>query len=386
MIYLDNMASTPLDPRVRSAMDQILDEGPGNPHATTHAAGWRAGEIVDEARRSVARAISAKASDIIFTSGATEANNLAIRGAVAGQTRRTIVVSQIEHPCVREAAAALTAEGFGVLQAPVSAEGVVNLDALADLIDNDTALVSIMLANNEIGSVQPLADIAAMCAGAGALLHTDAAQAFGRLPLDVGRLGVDFLSLSAHKAYGPMGIGALYVRDGATLEPIIHGGGQQGGKRAGTIPVALAHGLAAAAELAGGECEADFNRLSEYSDSLYERLSAAIPDLVLNGPRQGRLPGCVNISVPGLDAEAWLLACPGIAAATGAACASGDQKPSYVLRALGTDADRMAGSVRLSFGRFSTRSEVDDAADLLIEALAQVFPSALERGVSPVSQ
>lgn len=372
MIYLDAMASAPLDPRVRAAMDEILDRGPANPHATTHAPGWGAAATIDTARRAVAGLVGANASEIVFTSGATEANNLAIRGAVAGQTRRRIVVCAVEHPCVLEAARALERDGFAVSLAPVDAQARLDLEALDRLVDEHTRLVCVMLANNEVGTIEPVAEAARIAHAAGALLHCDAAQAAGRLAIDVADLGADLLSLSAHKFCGPMGIGALYVRGGVSLAPILHGGRQQGGLRAGTVPVALAHGMGVAAELAGAETASDARRLAELSDSFYETLRAAIPGLVLNSPQRGRLPGCLNVSVPGVEARDWLLACPGLAAASGAACASGDAGPSHVLAAMGLAADRIAGAIRLSMSRFTTRDDVERAGDMLVAGLAQV--------------
>jgi cysteine desulfurase len=380
MIYLDTMASAPLDPRVRGALDEALDCGPGNPHATTHTAGWRAAESFDAARRSVAALIGANASEIVFTSGATEANNLAIRGAAMGRARRRVVVSAIEHPCVLEAARALDHDGFTVSLAPVDGDGRLDIAAFERLVDADTALVSVMLANNEVGTIEPVAEAARIARAAGALVHCDAAQAAGRLPIDVGSLGVDLLSLSAHKVYGPMGIGALFVRNGVSVTPILHGGRQQGGLRAGTVPVALAHGFGVAADLAQSETASDDKRIGALSELFLERLSAGIPGLLLNGPTEKRLSGCLNVAAPGIDARDWLLACPDLAAATGAACASGDGRPSHVLRAMGLPAERIAGSIRLSIGRFTTADEIDRAAVVLRAGAAQ----ASRQGSGPI--
>ncbi len=386
MIYLDNMGSAPLDPRVRAAMDHVLDEGPGNPHATSHAAGWRAAEHVTEARRAIAGLLDASPSEVVFTSGATEANNLAIKGAALAGKRRTVAHSAIEHPCVIASANALAPLGFSVNSVTVTEDGIVDLEKLERLIDDDTSLVSVMLANNETGAIQPIAEIADLCLARGALLHCDAAQAFGRLAVSVKELNVDLLSLSAHKFHGPMGIGALYVREGVNIAPQMHGGSQQGGLRSGTVPVPLVVGMGCAAGIAVSDLESDIKRLSAFADSLYEQLSDAIEGLAMNGPSKGRVAGCLNIAAPGVDAEGWLLVCPGLAAATGSACASGDQRPSHVLTAMGASSDRIAGSIRLSFGRLNSATDVSGAAMELIAGLEKVAPQLLKRGASPVSQ
>ncbi len=376
MIYLDNLGTTQLDPRVRAAMDAVLDFGPGNPHAA-HGFGWKAAEAVDEARRAIATMIGARASEIVFTSGATEANNLAIKGVASARGPGRIVVSAIEHPCVLNSAAALEPQGFERRIVGVDSEGRIDVAELEAALTDNTALVSVMLANNEIGTIEPLAEIAGLCRARGIAFHTDAVQAAGRMAIDVGALGVDLLSLSAHKFYGPLGIGILYARQGTKLQPILHGGAQQGGLRAGTVSAPLVVGMGAAARIAVEELPLQINHLAELTDSLYEHLRGAVRGLVLNGPAEGRLPGCLNVSVPGVDAEQWLLACPGLAASTGSACASGGMRPSHVLEAIGLSAELSAASVRLSVGRFTTHEDVEEAGRLLVEGVRQVVPDAV---------
>lgn len=371
-IYLDHMSTTPVDRRVRAAMDAVYDLGPANPHAATHPYGWKASEALDEARRQVAGLIGASAPEIIFTSGATEANNWALTGVMRASRKHKIVTSAIEHPCVLETARALERQGHELVILPVDSEGLVDTEAVADAIDDDTGLVSVMLANNETGTIEPVAEIAQVCRARGVLCHTDAVQAAGRIPIDVEALGVDLLSLSAHKMYGPMGIGALYVRSGTRIEPLLRGGSQQGGLRAGTVPTPLAAGFGLATEIAGADLINDMSGLAELAELLYEDLCKGVPNLVAIHPDIRRLPGCLNIRVPGVAAEDWLLAAPGIAASTGAACASGVSGPSHVLRALGLSAEEAAGSIRLSLGRATTREDVEFAAACLVEGLAKV--------------
>ena len=370
-VYLDHMSTTPVEPRARAAMDAVYDLGPANPHASSHHYGWQASDVLDEARRQVAGLIGASASEVLFTSGATEANNWAITGAMRACGKRKIVTSAIEHPCVLETARALEREGHEAVILPVDGDGLVDPDNVADAIDEDTGLVSIMLANNETATIEPVAEIAAACRARGVLCHTDAVQAAGRIPIDVEALGVDLLSLSAHKMYGPLGIGALYVRSGVAIDRLLHGGGQQGGLRAGTVPAPLAAGFGRAAEIARDGLADDMGKLAELAELLFDELRKAVPGLVALHPDIRRLPGCLNVRVPGVAAEDWLLATPEVAASTGAACASGVNRPSHVMQALGLSAEDAAGSLRLSVGRMTTRDEVEFAAGKLIEGLPQ---------------
>ena len=282
-VYLDHHATTPLDPRVLDAMLPYFTERFGNPHSAQHAHGWAAEQAVDAARAQVAALIGALPEEIVFTSGATEANNLAIRGAVRAGDRRHVVTCVTEHPCVLETCRALRGDGFDVTELPVRADGLIDLEEVRSALRPDTALVAIMTANHEIGVLQPLAEIAMLCRERGILLHTDAAQAAGQIPLDVAALGVDLMSLSAHKLYGPKGIGALYVRRGVRLLPLFAGGGQERGLRPGTLPTALCVGFGQACALAQAELAGEAARVRALRDRLYEGLRQALPDLRLNG-------------------------------------------------------------------------------------------------------
>ena len=389
-VYLDHMSTTPLDGRVRAAMDTVLDLGPANPHAVTHAYGWEASRVLDAARAEVAAMIGAATGEIVFTSGATEANNLAIAGALRASGKSGLVISAIEHPCVLEAARSLERDGFMVTRVPVDENATVDPVNVAAAIDNNTGLVSIMLANNETATVQPVAEIGALCRELGVAFHTDAVQAAGRIPVAVHTLKVDLLSLSAHKVYGPMGIGALYVRSGTPVERQMHGGGQQGGVRSGTVPTALVAGFGAAASLAVDQLPDDAGHLTDLSELLWRLLKTGLPELSLIAEDALRLPGCLNVCHRGIDARDWLLATPGVAASTGAACASADGRPSHVLRATGLGAEDAAGAVRLSVGRSTSRDDIDRAAaDLIMAANKQLGAGGQRPGAavsSPVSQ
>jgi cysteine desulfurase len=382
-IYLDNQASTPLDPRVLEAMLPYFTEHFGNPHSESHVYGHNAMAAIEMARGEVARLINADPREIVFTSGATEANNLALKGAAhfarahppaGGSPRDHLIVPTTEHKCVLESAAALQREGFAVTYLPVEPNGLVSLDRLATAMTERTLLVSVMAAHNEIGVIQPLADIGALCRSRGVLLHTDAAQAFGKIPLDVEAMRIDLMSISGHKIYGPKGIGALYIRrrPRVRLLPLIDGGGQERGLRSGTLPTALCVGLGRAAALADSEMAAEAQRLRGLRDRLYANLRRRMPDLQLNGNLEHRLSGSLNMSFPGVTASALIEACPSVAMSTGSACTSASVEPSYVLRALGLSDDRANASIRLGLGRFNTAAEIDFAADAIAAAVSRV--------------
>jgi cysteine desulfurase len=387
-IYLDNQASTPLDPRVLEAMLPYFTEHFGNPHSESHVYGRNAMAAIETARGEVAKLINADPREIVFTSGATEANNLALKGAAhfarahppAGgpngvtTPRDHLIVLTTEHKCVLESAAALQREGFAVTYLTVEPNGLVDLDRLAAAMTDGTLLVSIMAAHNEIGVIQPLAEIGALCRARGVLLHTDAAQAFGKIPLDVEAMRLDLMSISGHKIYGPKGIGALYIRrrPRVRLMPLIDGGGQERGLRSGTLPTPLCVGLGRAAALAGAETAGEMQRLRQLRDRLYANLRRRVPDLLLNGDFDHRLPGSINMSFPGVTAPALIEACPSVAMSTGSACTSASVEPSYVLRALGMSDDRANASIRLGLGRFTTTPEVDFAVDAIAAAVSRV--------------
>jgi cysteine desulfurase len=372
-VYLDYQATTPVDPRVLDAMLPYFTERFGNPHSTSHALGREALDAVEAARDQVAAIIGAEAREIVFTSGATESNNVAIKGAarfLRGRRDKVITLAT-EHKCVLESARRLEHEGFEVVVLPVTGDGLADIDRLADAIDERTALVSVMAANNEIGVVQDLSEIGALCRRQGALFHTDAAQAVGKLPVDVEAMQIDLLSISGHKIYGPKGVGALYVRrrPRVRLEPLFDGGGQERGLRSGTLPTPLCVGLGAACALARTEMAEEGARLAGLRDRLLHRLASGLPDLVVNGDRQRRLPGNLNIAFPGVDALALLEGLPDLALSTGSACTSAAVEPSYVLRALGLDDALATGAIRIGLGRFTTEAEIEFAADALIGAV-----------------
>ena len=365
-IYLDHAATTPLDPDVRRAMDQVLDGPFGNP-SSIHATGRRARAQLDGARRRVADALGAQPHEIVFTSGGTEANNLAIAGVARERGRGHTAVGAIEHHAVLRAARFLRDRGIDVSEIPVDTHGRVSPDALAAHVRPDTALVSIALANNEIGTVQDVPALARTAHDAGALFHTDAVQAAGQLDINVERLGVDLLSISAHKIYGPKGIGALYVRDGVELEPLVLGGAQEMGRRAGTENIPAAVGLAHALTKACEGWRAYGARLTELSDVLVRAVLASVPHACLTGHPTLRLPSIASFAFANVDAEALLinLDLDGIDASSGAACEAGSIEPSHVIDALGLPSPYGGGPLRLSLGRDTTRAEVRQAAAVI---------------------
>jgi cysteine desulfurase len=379
-VYLDYQATTPTDPRVVAAMLPYFTEKFGNPHSTSHRFGREAAEAVERARGDVAALIGAEAREIVFTSGATESNNAAIKGAVRfmrderRSDRDRIVTVATEHKCVLETCRQLEREGFSLTVMPVKSDGLLDLAALADAIGPRTALVSVMAVNNEIGTIQDLAAIGALCRARGILFHSDAAQAAGKVPLDVEAMGIDLLSISGHKLYGPKGIGALYIRrrPRVRLVPLIDGGGQERGFRSGTLPTPLCVGLGVACAIARDEMAAEAARLVELRRRLFAALHRRIPGMRLNGSGEQRVAGNLNIGFPGIDAEKLLEACATVAASTGSACSSASIEPSYVLRALGLDAAAARASFRLCVGRFTTVPEIDFAADALVAAFERL--------------
>ncbi|MEQ8354167.1 MAG: aminotransferase class V-fold PLP-dependent enzyme [Kiloniellaceae bacterium] len=362
-IYLDNQATTPTDPRVVEAMLPYFTERFGNPHSTHHAFGWDAEEAVEKARNQLASLLGATAREVIFTSGATESNNLAIKGAARFHRARRphVVTLASEHKCVLESCRQLEREGHRVSVLPVGGDGLVDLDRLSETVSEETAVVSIMAANNEIGVLQPLAEIAGICRAKGAYFHCDAAQAVGKIPLDVAAFGIDLLSVSGHKFYGPKGIGALYVRrrPRVRLEPLMDGGGQERGLRAGTLATPLCVGLGAAAEIAADVMVAEAERVSGLKTRLLEGIRSRLSGVELNGHETSRLAGNLNLAFEGVDAEALIRALPRLAISSGSACTSTAVEPSYVLRALGLPEDRARGSIRLAIGRFNVEAEID---------------------------
>ncbi len=381
VIYLDNHATTPCDPRVVEAMRPYWTEEFGNPASRTHAFGWRASEAVERAREQVARAIGADPRDVIFTSGATESNNLALLGAARALRGRgdEIAAASTEHRSVLDPADALAAEGVRAVRIPVGSDGLVDPERARKSIGPRTLLVSVLHANGEIGVIQPIAEIAAAARAAGALVHSDAAQSLGKIPLDVEALGADLLSISGHKLYGPKGIGALYHRrrnPRLRLAPLLHGGGHERGLRSGTLPVPLCVGLGAACEIAVAEREAEAARLCGLRDRLRARLESALEGVTLNGSAFSRLPGNLNLSFAGVEAAALVAALDSLAVSTGSACSSARPEPSHVLRALGLGEARASSAVRFGLGRFTTAEEIERAADLVIEQVQRLRSAA----------
>ena len=366
-IYLDCHATTPLDPRVLAAMMPFLTEHFGNPASVAHAYGWAAEAAVKGARAAIATAIGATPAEVVFTSGATEANNLAIKGVAEAYFAqgRHIVTVQTEHRAVLDPCRYLEGLGFEVTYLPVQSDGLVDLDALAAALRPDTILVSVMAANNEIGVLQPLGEIGALCRDRGVLFHTDAAQAIGKIPLNVDAMSIDLMSLTAHKVYGPKGIGALYVRrrqPRVNLAPQLHGGGQERGLRSGTLYPPQIVGFQKAVELAIADMEPEQMRLQQLRDRLWQAL-ADLPGVELNGHPHQRLAGNLNLSVAGVDGQALLLGLRQVVAvSSGSACSTTTTAPSHVLKALGRSDAIAYASLRFGLGRFTTQAEIDTVA------------------------
>ncbi|MGH3089111.1 MAG: cysteine desulfurase family protein [Rubrobacteraceae bacterium] len=382
-IYLDNNATTPLDGRVLDAMMPYLTEDFGNPSSSTHAFGWTAGAAVDVAREELTEAIGASPKEITFTSGATESDNMALLGMLRAGDH--FITSATEHEAILETADHLAKAGVKVSVLPVDECGVVSPDALRETISSGTALVSIMLANNETGTLNPVEELAEVAHEHGVPFHTDAAQALGKVPMNVEDFGADMMSLSAHKAYGPKGVGALYVRRRPTvgtrrfrLSPLLHGGGQERKLRSGTLNVPGIVGFGKAAEIVAGSLPKEGERVSSLRDRLHDRLRESIPGLRLNGHPEKRLPNTLNVSFPGVDVGDLLGAMPGVAASAGSACASLDAEPSRVLEAMGAE-EKGSAAVRFSLGRFTTKEENERAGEMVVEAYER---SAREKAAS----
>ncbi len=378
VIYLDHHATTPCDPRVVEAMLPWFTERFGNPASRQHGPGRDARAAVEAARRKVASLIGASPREVVFTSGATEAINLALKGifARAAADRRRVVTTTIEHSAVRDVCAWLQTRGVEVVEVPVDAEGLVDPAAVADACAaGPTGAVAVMAANNEIGTVQPLRAIAPICRAAGAALFSDAAQLAGKLTLDVRGAGIDLAALSAHKLYGPKGVGALYVRRGAPhlrLEAQIHGGGHERGLRSGTLNVPGIVGFGVACELAAQELDVEASRLRSLSAELLERLRAGVPGLVVNGSMSRRLPHNLHVAIPGLEARRLLEAVDGVALSSGSACTTDQLEPSHVLRAIGLREDLVYASIRVGLGRTTCAADVEEAASRIVDAVRRL--------------
>jgi cysteine desulfurase len=362
-IYFDHNATTPVAPAVIEAMSRALADEFGNA-SSVHHFGQRAKALLDEARSSVAALIGAEPSEIVFTSGGTESDNFALRGvaeALEPTGRRHLVASSIEHEAVLNTLKALARRGWRTTLLPVDATGIVHPDALAEALADDTAIVSVMHANNEIGTVQPIAELARLAHARGALFHTDAVQSVGKIPVDVRALGVDFLSLSAHKFNGPKGSGALWIKRGARVTSILTGGKHERNRRAGTENVPAIAGLGVAARLAAAKLAVEATRVGALRNRLEEAILSQVPGTVVNGAREPRVPNTTNISFEAIEAESLLIALDleGVAVSTGSACSSGTLEPSHVLRAMGLPSPRTQNSIRMSLGSGNTEAEVD---------------------------
>ncbi|MEA5420077.1 IscS subfamily cysteine desulfurase [Spirulina sp. CCNP1310] len=386
-IYLDHHATTPVDPQVLATMLPYFTEAFGNPASGGHAYGWEAEAAVEKARRQIGEAINAPPESIIFTSGATEANNLAIKGIAEAymEKGRHIITVQTEHRAILDPCAYLASLGFRITYLSVQEDGLINLEDLAAAIRPDTILVSIMAANNEIGVVQPLAAIGKLCHQRGVIFHTDAAQALGKIPLDVEAMQIDLMSLTAHKLYGPKGIGALYVRKRnprVNLAPQLHGGGQEGGMRSGTLYTPQIVGFGAAVILGMERLTPEAQRLAAWRDRLYAQLQP-LGGITLNGHPHHRLAGNLNITIEGVDGPTLLNELqPHIALSSGSACSSHPPRPSHVLQALGRNPAEAAASLRLGLGRGTTEAEIEEAIAHLrhtITTLRQSNPSKSEQ-------
>jgi cysteine desulfurase len=366
MVYLDHSATTPVDPRVFEAIQPYLTESYGNP-SSIYRAGQDVRKAVEDAREMVANLLGAKPKEIIFTSGGTESDNTAIKGVALNRGSGHIITSAIEHPAVLKVVAWLEKQGFDATYVGVGSDGVVDPDDVRKAIRPDTLIVSVMHANNEVGTVQPVEEVAAVAHEKGVLFHTDAVQTAGKLPIDVVKMGIDLLSLSAHKIYGPKGIGALYVKKGTKFDPCVHGGHQEWGKRGGTENVAGIVGLGKAAEIATGEMKADAVRIGKLRDRLEKGLEGRISDLLFNGHREKRLYSISNICVKYVEGEAMLLRLDfhGIAASSGSACTSGSLEPSHVLLAMGISAEIAHGSLRFSLGRVNSEEDIEKVVETL---------------------
>ena len=373
-VYLDHNATTPVLPDVLEAMLPFQREAFGNP-SSVHRFGRRARVAVDDARDAVADVLRAPASSVIFSSGGTEANNTIIKGVAQARRERGrhLVTSQIEHPAVLDACEALERQGYEVTYVPVDERGVVDPQAVRESLTDQTILVSVMLANNEVGALQPIADIAAVARERGVLMHTDAVQAFGKLPLSVDDLGVDFLSFSGHKVYAPKGIGGWYERSAATLQPLLHGGHQERGRRSGTENVPGIAALGKACVIAGADAAAEGERQRQLQQRLEHGIRERIDNVRIQGEEAPRLPGTTNASFGGTEGEALMMSLDlqGVAISTGSACSSGSLEPSHVLRAMRVPPPYLHGALRFSMGRSTTADDIDYVLDILPDIVSQ---------------
>ncbi|EQB60279.1 cysteine mitochondrial-like protein [Vairimorpha apis BRL 01] len=377
-IYLDAQATKPLDPRVLDSMLPYYTSIFGNPHSRTHSYGWNAEKGVENARKQVADLIKADPKEIIFTSGATESGNMALKGVanfLKSENKPVhIITTQIEHKCILDTCRRLEEEGVKVTYLPVNSNGIIDLDLLKKSITKETALVSIMSVNSEMGSIQPLKEIGKICKDNNILFHTDAAQAIGNIDINVNDMNIDLLSISGHKIYGPKGVGALYIRRRPRVRilPLINGGGQERGLRSGTTPPPLVVGLGKAAEICSSEMRKDFEYIKRLSDRLKNKIFKNIENVKFNGDEKNTFPGCVNISFPYVEGEGLMMILKDIAISSGSACTSSSLEPSYVLRALGKNDDLAHSSIRFGISKFTTKKDIDRVAKETIDAVKKL--------------
>ncbi|PCJ24716.1 MAG: IscS subfamily cysteine desulfurase [Rickettsiales bacterium] len=369
-IYLDNQSTTKTDPRVVAEMMPYFTDKFGNPHSRSHSYAWETEDACEIGRARVANLIGANPKEIIFTSGATESNNLALRGIAQfyGSKKKHIVTVVTEHKCILDTCRYLQQDGFKVTYLPVQANGIVDLNVLRDAITEDTMLVSVMAVNNEIGVIQPLKEIGKICREKGTFFHSDIAQAFGKIPINVNECNIDLASISGHKIYAPNGIGALYIRrkPRVRVSPMITGGGQERGIRSGTLSTPLVVGFGKAAEIAGLEMEKDQKHVRKLFDKFLTAIQSNAEEVFLNGDKEQRYHGNLNLSFAHIEGESMILAIKDLAVSSGSACTSASLEPSYVLRALGVDEATAHTSIRFGFGRFTTEAEVDFAIEVIL--------------------
>jgi len=376
-LYLDMQATTPLDPRALDAMLPYMTNLFGNPHSRTHPYGWETETAVETARGQVASLLNADPKEIVFTSGATESNNIALKGVAhfyKMKKKDHIITTQTDHKCVLDSCRYLENQGFRVTYLPVNSKGIIDLAQLESEITDKTSIVSIMFVNNEIGVIQPIKEIGELCRKKKVFFHTDAAQAVGKVPIDVKDLNIDLLSVSGHKIYGPKGIGALYVgrRPRVKLQSIISGGGQERGIRSGTLAPALCVGIGSACNIAENELENDKAHVTRLSNLLLKRIQDQVPEIQVNGDMDHRYIGNLNISFAYVEGESLLMAIKNVAVSSGSACTSASLEPSYVLRALGVEDDLAHTSIRFGIGRFTTEEEIEFAADTIIKHVTRL--------------
>ena len=373
-IYLDNHSTTPVDPRVLEEMLPYLSDRFGNAASRSHSFGWAADEAVETSRGQVAALIGAKSDEIVFTSGATESDNLAIKGVAEAYRSKGnhIITAVTEHKAVLDSCKRLEKYGYRVTYLPVRPDGLLSIEDIERAMDSKTILVTIMFANNEIGVLQPIEEIGNLCRTRGVIFHTDAAQALGKIPIDVVRQNVDLLSTSAHKAYGPKGVGALYVRQGIQLSPTIDGGGHEHGMRSGTLNVPGIVGLGKACEISLAEMPQESCRIAGLRNRLHEKIKSGLGEVCVNGSIEHRLPGNLNMSFASIDGEELMTAIDDVAVSSGAACTSAHIEPSYVLRALGISDELAQSSIRFGIGRFNTEAEIDYVTAKVIHTVQQL--------------